>query len=383
MSTETFIELDYDENLEFRHYLKNDVGRHSVNKALDIVRNEMVTANLSNYILNRKNTDIVFKHAKIIDNCHSDVLRYHSLYFKRNLPTGAVINLPIQFIHPTAFKFLYDWMIRGSIECPQTKLLELLEAGFKLYMPILVTCIFECMDDKNTFTVGHAIDVYFRAMEKKMLGIADVVLACVRKYFLLMVDTVEFSQIEASCLCRLLNSDHLGVQSEIEVFYAIFIWLYVDFEARKTKLNRVLRSLRFKLLPSKFLSNIGVHIHEIDPELANNFHSIMQVTMWMHQTLKMEHGIEDNIKPTERIWIKDPECPYEQKDHISHIEFMQYVKSLKTAETFLARLKETETEETDKTDETEGVDETEAIDESGESDTTLDASSTNSGTETS
>ncbi|XP_034486374.1 uncharacterized protein LOC117790873 [Drosophila innubila] len=326
-----------------------DIEKFITDDLIAMPNNSTLYDDLKNQILARKNTDILMKQDKTEEHCHGDVLRYHSEYFSHCLPTGSVINLPYENVHPVVFKFLYEWMIMGSTECPRNKLLELLDAGFFLYMPMLVSSIFQCMDDKKTFTASDSIDTYYKALNKNVLGIADLMLASVRKYFLLMINTVEYSEIEVSCLCNLLDSDNLGVQSEIEVFYAVFVWIYVDFEARMVHLERILKAVRFKLLPSEFLCNIGMHLHELHPDIAAVLHPILQETMWFHQVLDMEEDVGENIKPCQRIWIRDPQCPYidlvKKGKHIDHVDFMQYVVTLDNAEEFSDRLLQKESNE--------------------------------------
>lgn len=125
------------EESEFMKFKPLDIDQYVTEELLPMSGISTICDDLKHLISSRTNTDIVIKQAKSIEHCHGDVLRYHSEYLNHYMPTGSVLNLSCENVHPIIFKFLYEWMILGSIECPRNRLIELLEAGFFYTCPCL------------------------------------------------------------------------------------------------------------------------------------------------------------------------------------------------------------------------------------------------------
>ncbi|XP_064555891.1 kelch-like protein 17 [Drosophila montana] len=296
-------------------------------------------------IMHKLNPDILFVLGEKAYGCHGVVLRYYSEVYGYCLPTGMIIGLPTDKITSLAFVLAYEWMLQTELQCPRGKLLELLQAAHYFYIPGLVKNLFRCLCDKDCFGESDAIATYFEAKSKNKWGIAKLMLTCVRKYFLLLVCTDEYREMDLSCVCKLLSSDSLAVQSEVEVLFAALYWIFSDYDGRKQHLPVLLQAVRYILIPPKFLINLSAHLHEMVPRVADELLPRLHVAMLLQQELHMGTLAENEIRTRDRYWIIDPGCQYQnsngqlRKEEIfSPIDFITYLDKLDSATNFLGRI---------------------------------------------
>lgn len=294
-------------------------------------------------ILARENTDVVMMLDKTPFSVHGHVMRNYSGFFARRLLTGSIITLPIDKLKESTVQMLYDWMLSDGVDCPRSELLDFLEAAHCFYIPTLVETIFQCLCDKALFSGLDSIHTFFEAKRKKQRAITEMLMTNILKFFLLLVCSDEYREMDAKCVCSLLSSDKLVVQSEMEVFFAALLWLFVDYKERKRYISKLMECIRFMLIPPRFLLNLAKHLHELPEELADELCPQLHKTMLYQQEESMKFLKLEEVVLRGRCWIRDPECPYigyEHQQDINHLDFLAYVDQLNCAQSFLARIQD-------------------------------------------
>ncbi|KAH8399572.1 hypothetical protein KR222_010080 [Zaprionus bogoriensis] len=291
----------------------------------------------------KENTDIVLVVDKKALNCHGQVLRLYSELFTNCLPTGAVITLPTKRLKDSTVHLLYEWMLSGGVDCPRSELLNLLHAAHYFYIPKLVDTVYQCLNDKRCFSALDAIHAYFVARRENWPAIADLMVSYTCQFFLLLVCTDEYKEMDLKYVCSILRCDKLYVQSEIEVFYGALFWLFADYEARQRYLPQLLGCVRFSLFPPRFLLVLAKHLHELPLKIADELWPRLAQTMLHQQEVHMGLFDHEDVVKCGRIWISDPECSYIERvgtHGITHVEFLDYVEKLNCAQSFMKRLQQ-------------------------------------------
>lgn len=323
------------------HY---DVGKFFWKKnALEVRTPVSMRSLVLKQILERRNTDVGMMLGNKSYMVHGHVLRFYSEFFAHRLRTGTAITLPSDKLKASTVQLLCDWMVSTGVDCPRSELLDFLETAHCFNIPRLVDSVFQCLCDSESFSGVDAIHTYFEAKRKNQTVIAELLMSYIRKFFLLLVCTDEYREMDAKCVCSLLSSDKLVVQSEIEVFYAALFWLFVNYATRKCYLSQLMQCVRFMLLPSRFMLNLGKHLHELPEELADELYPQLHTNMLYQQEEHFKSLQLEEVTLRGRSWIRDPECPYinylHQRD-ITHMDFLAYVDQLNCVKSFLARVQE-------------------------------------------
>lgn len=316
-------------------------GFFTANNVLKTTSYESMRCAVLNQILARKNTDVVMMLDKKPYSIHGHVMRNYSEFFARRLLTGSVITLPIDKLKESTVQMLYDWMLSDGVDCPRSELLDFLETAHCFYIPRLVDTVYQCLCDQNLFSGLDSIYTYFEAKRKHQMAITEMLMTNILKFFLLLVCSDEYRDMDVKCVCSLLSSDKLVVQSEMEVFFAALLWMFVDYKERKRYIPKLMECIRFMLLPPRFLLNLAKHLHELPEELADELCPQLHKTMLYQQEENMQFLKLEELVLRGRSWIKDPECPYIKHEHqqdINHMDFVSYVDQLNCAQSFLARI---------------------------------------------
>lgn len=323
------------------HY---DVGKFFWEKnMLKISTSASMRSLVLKQILEGKNTDVEMVLGSKSYMVHGHVMRLYSEFLSHRLRTGTVITLPSDKLKASTVQMLCDWMVSDGVDCPRSELLDFLETAHCFFVPRLVDTVFQCLCDSESFSGVDAIHTYFEAKRKNQAVIAELLMSYIRKFFLLLICTDEYRDMDLKCVCSLLSSDKLVVQSEIEVFYAALFWLFVDYAGRKCHLGQLMQCVRFMLLPPRFLLNLGKHLHELPEELADELYPRLHKTMLYQQEEHLKVLQLEDVMLHSRTWIRDPECPYINYEHqrdVTHLDFLAYVDQLNCVKSFLARVHE-------------------------------------------
>ncbi|KAH8364044.1 hypothetical protein KR084_001904, partial [Drosophila pseudotakahashii] len=277
--------------------------------------------------------------------CQVLQLRVYSKLFEDNVQRKDLIMFPDNLMSNECFEMVYGWMISEQIYCPRKMLLNLLLAAQRLQCQSLVEVVYNCLDDHAHYSELKAFACFLEAKRKGMLKMADMMLSRLAKSFLALVCMKEYRDMDINCLCYMLSSDNLAVQSEIEVFYSALYWLLSKFRRRKKYIEEVLGLVRFHMMPSEFLLLWSQNLKNLRPELADFICVCIGNAM-----LKQEEHYEGFFLPEfhgrdKRHWVRDSRCPYEHmldRNGCSELTvkvFLRYMRRVRKAPgTFHTRL---------------------------------------------
>ncbi|KAH8397531.1 hypothetical protein KR222_008955, partial [Zaprionus bogoriensis] len=252
--------------------------------------------------------DVKILIGKKVFECHSCVLRTFCELFDSSFGPGSVMTLPEKKVTAAAFEVAYTWMITSDSNCPRGQLLDLLVAALHLRAPKLKISVFGALNDERFFSNLDALDCFIEASSKGLDEVSDLMLQRMGKSFLILIGTEEYRVLDIHDVCKYLSSDSLTVNSEIEVFYAALLWLLSDYEERKPYVRRIMKTVRFELMPSMVLLNFGERLHELMPESADQMAFLLQLAVISRQERAKQP--KANTPPRNRNFIRDPQCPY-------------------------------------------------------------------------
>nr|CAD7440231.1 unnamed protein product [Timema bartmani] len=180
--------------------------------------------------------------------CIKLVLQCYSKFFEER-DMGDLIELNVSSVTSSAFGDVYEWMM--TLDGDYHKILrrdnifDVFTAASFLGVSDLEEqcwCLFNC---DETFQEDTAYLLLVEAMSKSNSVIVDVMLPRVNKFFLSLVSSKDFINLPVEFVVTILNSQHISVYNEIEVFMAATRWLMYDWERRISSVENVMRCVRF------------------------------------------------------------------------------------------------------------------------------------------
>ncbi|XP_034139615.1 uncharacterized protein LOC117590776 [Drosophila guanche] len=189
--------------------------------------------------------------------CIGALLSRHSNYFRRQ-PILQVYSLPE--LTPLGFRAAYDWMrlqqpldassqIAGHNEPERIE--DLLYSAQHLNIFELEMLCHRRLGS-NDFQERRALQVYSRVQKygsSAMGNLCRSMLQHVGKYFLTLVGSLEYARMPLEDVCVLLQQDNIGVNTELEVFYAALRWMCISPQQRVSTLPRLMECVRFTRMP--------------------------------------------------------------------------------------------------------------------------------------
>lgn len=192
-----------------------------------------------------------------IFNCHKILLDCYSGYFRNINLNKPIINLPSEKIKPTAFVKIYEWMLASnSPRFERPEMMELFMAANFLQINDLITHLFVCFENFNNFNEDSAFVLYWEARSCNETQTQELMLPRIQKFFLTMVTTTEFLEMNSQELCSFLKSNTIGIRRESDVFYSALTWLFNNWTEREVFVLDVMNCVRFNLMTPWELSEI-------------------------------------------------------------------------------------------------------------------------------
>ncbi|XP_023174021.2 kelch-like protein 41 [Drosophila hydei] len=299
---------------------------------------------IENLLISNLEKDVKITIGQQSFECHSCVLRTFCELFADTLQPGSSVSLPEDKITAESFDIAYNWMISSDSNCQRGKLMDLLLAAEYLCAPKLLQSVFGALNDVRYFSNVDALNCYIEACTKGIMNVADLMIDRFGKSFLVLVSSEEYRELEVNLLCNLLSSDLLGVHTEVEVFYAALMWVLTDYAERKVHMRRVLKTVRFELMPSLVLLNFGERLNELMPDAVDLMFFLLHLAVINSQ--ERSNKTLNKLGERHRIYIRDPLCPYLQlldsrTEELSATMFKDYIVSLEDSfEEFQARITE-------------------------------------------
>lgn len=171
---------------------------------------------LKTMIENFIKTNVIIQIGEKSFNCHMMVLQCYSSFFM-SLGTEQVICLPADKVSSEAFAMIYDWMLTPEPKVQREGILQLFIAAQFLKIQALIDQCWVCLDDDKRFCEDAAFLLYLEARSLKLDLISDLMLSRISKFFIILVASKEFVELDYEQVCKLLKSNSIAVNSEAEV----------------------------------------------------------------------------------------------------------------------------------------------------------------------
>ncbi|CAK1581741.1 unnamed protein product [Parnassius mnemosyne] len=286
-------------------------------------------------IINYINTDTIVHIGDEEFHCHQIVLQVYSAFFDMN--NHREIELPISNVSPEAFQTIYEWMIFSGPESNKVlkreNILDLFCAAQYLAVKDLEDQCWSFIVHENLFTEDTAFALYREARSRGMTPVMDLMVPRVMRFFLPLVASRDFLELEPDEVMTFLKSNYICVTSEIEVLMAGVRWLYGNWATRRRLVVDIMRCIRFGLISPWQLVDIkrnpdNAEILEIvnDPEvqqMVDDGLAYVIIKYWYGNNSKNYYHWIDVLgltEPAERNWIG------EEKNHVTYKDFLNYLE---------------------------------------------------------
>ncbi|KAJ0180647.1 hypothetical protein K1T71_004051 [Dendrolimus kikuchii] len=286
-------------------------------------------------IYNYINTDTVIHIGEDEFHCHHMVLQVYSAFFEMN--SSRDIELPGSNVTPEAFQAVYEWMIFSGMESNKVlkreNVLDLFCAAQYLGIKDLEDQCWSFIVNEHLFTEDTAFALFREARSKGMTPVMDLMVPRVMRFFLPLVASRDFLNLEPEEVMVFLKSNYISVTSEIEVLMAGVRWLHGDWAARKRFAVDVMKCVRFGLISPWQLVDIkrnpdNAEILEIvnEPEIqqmVDDGLAYVIIKYWYGNNSKNYYHWIDVLgltEPAERNWIG------EEKNHVTYNAFLEYLE---------------------------------------------------------
>lgn len=170
---------------------------------------------LMDKILKYEKTNVEIHIEGTIFRCHMLVLQCYSEYFS-NLSGENLVVLPADKVTPQSFFMLYSWMLSPDPIVGREGILELYNAAEYLKIDGVLSQCWACLDDAQ-ISEDAAFLLYLEARQFRKSLIEELMIARIFKFFLTLVASEEFLKFCVDEVILLLNSNSIGVHSEMEV----------------------------------------------------------------------------------------------------------------------------------------------------------------------
>ncbi|XP_068146841.1 kelch-like protein 35 isoform X2 [Drosophila tropicalis] len=282
--------------------------------------------------------------------CHLAVLQAHSKYFLHKAsPDELVSHLPMKHITPPAFHLIYNWMLgvknaKATNDSPCRSIVETISAVKFLRVDELHEQCWSLLNAPE-ITENVAFALCQEAVRFDIPKFSTTMLARICKFFLTLVASREFLELDGDIVCQLLAMHNVGVNSEIEVFMSALRWLAHTWPERRPHMVKLMHCVRFGLLPPLFLRFLQneqqtkvlqcISQNSEVQEMINKAFVYASIELFGCDLKKrLPYLLPDCELPEQRKWIYDKECSYHQESNSTHrqfftyTEFLNYLKSL-------------------------------------------------------
>ncbi|XP_062526465.1 uncharacterized protein LOC101738452 isoform X2 [Bombyx mori] len=281
------------------------------------------------------NTDAVVR----IDNnelrCHQIVLQVYSSFFDANV--NKEIDLPSSKVTPEAFRSIYEWMVYNGCESNKVlkreNILDIFCAAQYLSIKDLEDQCRAFILNENLFCEDTAFALFREAKLKGMTPVVDIMVPRVMRFFLPLVASKDFLDLDHEEVMIFLKSNYICVTSEMEVLMAGVRWLHGDWSSRRHYAIEIMRCVRFGLISPWQLVDIkrnpdNSEILEIvnEPEvqqMVDDGLAYVIIKYWYGNNSKNYYHWIDVLgltEPAERNWIGD------EKNHVTYKDFLKYLE---------------------------------------------------------
>lgn len=201
------------------------------------------------YSFDSGNEDITIEIGSESFKFHLLILQNYSEYF-RNIPksSSSKIQLPPEKITARAFQLILDWILSDETQIPREHFLELLIGAEYLQVGKLIRQCWTLMEDCKQFHEAEAFILYIEAKKHKLPKVQNLMLSRICRFFLTAVATRDFLELNVNEVVQFLESNNVGVNGEVDIFYTAVRWLLYDWDERNKFLEKVMDCVRFGMM---------------------------------------------------------------------------------------------------------------------------------------
>ncbi|XP_051861882.1 uncharacterized protein LOC127565754 [Drosophila albomicans] len=281
-------------------------------------------------------------------HCQLDILQlYSSSVLPNPKQTPYKMRLPEDQVKPDAFKAIYSWMTHDAPvqleKFNKRSLIEFYKAAKYLSVAELNDAVGNVLDKIRH--EGEAFDMLLAFARFGLTDFEQLFLSRISRFFLTIVSSLEFMELSLSSIRQLLSSSFLGVNSEIEVFYAAVRWLSHNWPQRRFQTQDVVSCVRFNLLPPIFLRFLQepqntqvmdcIASSSLVKEMINQ--AFVYTSAELYSQDPKDHlmlQLPDYVATVPRKWLFDPKCSYHTKiacnmrQTFSYEQFLEYLGML-------------------------------------------------------
>ncbi|EDV50347.1 uncharacterized protein LOC6546376 [Drosophila erecta] len=271
--------------------------------------------------------------------CIPSLLKCFSVWFGRRDWRITRFKFEEWEVPARGFEVAYEWMRTEKLPGFEV-LVPALQVARHLGVSLLEKQIWRMLSGKSV-REKSAFMLYLEARQQPALGqLCEAMMRRLRKYFLALVGSQHFLRLNVDILEVLLRQDTIGVNSEMEVFFAVLRWLGKSGDLKRlTHLGRLMKCVRFHHMPMTFLFSLRESCNRPDKaelfcddpvllafnedpatmptlERAISFIGVRSQYAELEEFLTVCEGHHmDVVFP--RRWVYHIKCPY----HLRSIEF--------------------------------------------------------------
>lgn len=193
-------------------------------------------------------SDIEVRVAGTSFNCHMHILQSYSNFFLNRSRHEKVIELDCERVSAEIFYKTYRWMLSSSKSIERKCLIGMMSAAEYLQIEKLLKQCWEIVKQVEWFQEREAFLLYLDAKAKKIEKVQTLMRQQVKKFFLTVVCTRDFVEMEVDEVANWLRMDTLGINCEVEVFFVAARWLLHDWKERQKHVMDLMQHVRFPLI---------------------------------------------------------------------------------------------------------------------------------------
>lgn len=199
---------------------------------------------------NPTTSDIFIQIGDVNFQCHMLILQSFSKFFLRLTKKVKIVQFKVEDIQSDAFCRIYKWMISKSKKIERERLISLLLGAEYLEVDQLTHQCLNLIQNSDWFKEDQAYLLYKEALQWKCEKVQILMMKQVKKIFLTIVASRDFVKMTRDEVMKWLHLDNIGVNSEVDVFYAAVRWLLHDWQGREQYSMDIMKLIRFGLFPA-------------------------------------------------------------------------------------------------------------------------------------
>lgn len=169
--------------------------------------------------------------------------------FSNPMKEALAKEVPLGLVTGHVLKLLISFCYTGSIEIRADTAEELLAtAGLLQLYEVVSAC---CAYFRSQINSSNCLGIALYAEQQNCYALMREALEFTLRYFGQVTRHLEFLQLNADQLTKLLANDNLRIRSESDVFAAVVTWLRHDKKARERDIPGLLKHIRLPLLTLK------------------------------------------------------------------------------------------------------------------------------------